>query len=68
MQIGARDWAKHDKVRQKLADCYDGMQREERIRVMRDQWRSEVARRTVSSNALEGGGRKGRTEVGGVGC
>jgi hypothetical protein len=55
MQIGARQWAKQDRVRQKLALCYDGMQREERIRVMRDQWRAEVARR-VNQN---GEGRRG---------
>jgi hypothetical protein len=45
MQLGARDWAKHDRVRQKLADCYDGMEREERIGVLRDTWRAEVGRK-----------------------
>jgi hypothetical protein len=55
MQIGAKDWAKHDRVRQKLADCFDGMQREERIRVMRDRWRGEVS----SSGSKRGASGKG---------
>jgi hypothetical protein len=56
MQVGARAWAKNDKVRQKLADCYDGMQREERIRDMRDVWRAEVARKTGGSSPRSGSG------------
>ncbi|KAK1826848.1 myosin-7 [Podospora conica] len=40
MQIGARQWAKHERVRQRLADCYEGMEREERIGRMREQWRA----------------------------
>ncbi|EAQ92187.1 hypothetical protein CHGG_00422 [Chaetomium globosum CBS 148.51] len=51
MQVGARAWAKNDKMRQKLADCYDGMQREERIRAMREVWRAEVARKTGSPSS-----------------
>jgi hypothetical protein len=54
MQLGARDWAKHDRVRQKLADCYDGMEREERIRVLRDTWRAEVGRKTSRLSSREG--------------
>ncbi|KAK3305520.1 uncharacterized protein B0T15DRAFT_532573 [Chaetomium strumarium] len=46
-QLYARNWAKNDKVRQRLLDCVDGMEREERIRKMRDQWRAEVARKTL---------------------
>lgn len=41
MQIGARNWAKHEKVRQRLADCVEEMEREERIKKMRNQWRAE---------------------------
>ena len=41
MQIGARRWAKHDKVRQRLASCVEEMEREERIKKMRDQWRAQ---------------------------
>lgn len=55
MQLGARDWAKHDKVRQKLADCYDGMEREERIRVLRDTWRAEVGRKGERGVSLRRG-------------
>ena len=40
MQMGARTWAQQDKVRRRLADCYDGMQREERIRALREAWRA----------------------------
>ncbi|KAK4240763.1 hypothetical protein C8A03DRAFT_12933 [Achaetomium macrosporum] len=47
-QLYARNWAKNDKVRQRLLDCVDGMEREERIRKMRDQWRAEVARKALS--------------------
>ncbi|KAK4032655.1 hypothetical protein C8A01DRAFT_20296 [Parachaetomium inaequale] len=79
MQVGARAWAKHDKMRQRLADCYDEMQREERIRAMRDQWRAEVARKTSSppsssSSSPPGGGRGGHRrrgverEIGVGGC
>lgn len=44
MQIGAREWAKHERVRQRLAECYEGMEREERIGRMREQWRAGVGR------------------------
>lgn len=44
MQIGARQWAKHERVRQRLAECYEGMEREERIGRMREQWRAGVGR------------------------
>jgi len=43
MQIGAKRWAKHDKVRQRLADCVEGMEKEERIRKQRDTWRAQTA-------------------------
>ncbi|KAK0724790.1 hypothetical protein B0H67DRAFT_568774 [Lasiosphaeris hirsuta] len=43
MQTGARSWAKHEKVRQRLADCVEDMEREERIRRMRDQWRAQTS-------------------------
>ena len=43
MQIGAKRWAKHDKVRQRLADCIEEMQREERIKKARDIWRAQTA-------------------------
>lgn len=48
MQMGAKDWQKHEKVRQRLADCVEEMQREERIRKMRDQWRKQVKKTTSS--------------------
>lgn len=41
MQMGARRWAKHEKVRQRLADCVEEMEREERIKRMRDVWRAQ---------------------------
>lgn len=44
MQIGARQWAKHERVRQRLAECYEGMEREERIGRMREQWKAGVGR------------------------
>ncbi|AEO60220.1 hypothetical protein MYCTH_2309226 [Thermothelomyces thermophilus ATCC 42464] len=77
MQVGARAWAKHDQVRQRLAECYDGMQREERIRVMRNQWRAEVAARKTSTGSAagvsghdrRGQSRRGKDKKGGeVGC
>jgi hypothetical protein len=40
LQMGARGWARHDKVRQRLADCVDDMEREDRIRTKRDEWRT----------------------------
>lgn len=46
--MGAKDWQKHEKVRQRLADCVEEMQREERIRRMRDQWRKQVKKTTSS--------------------
>jgi hypothetical protein len=42
-RLAARAWARHDRVRQRLAECLEGMEREARIRRMRDQWRAEVA-------------------------
>jgi len=42
MQIGARRWAKHEQVRARLAGAVEEMEREERIRRMRDQWRQQV--------------------------
>jgi hypothetical protein len=42
LQIGARNWAKHEKVRQRLVGCVEEMEREERIKKMRDQWRRQV--------------------------
>ncbi|KAK4146615.1 uncharacterized protein C8A04DRAFT_25532 [Dichotomopilus funicola] len=81
MRIGARAWARHDRTRQRLADCFEGMQREERIRRMRDVWRGEVARKVGSgsgsgsrggSSGSESGNRiRGKKEVGdvdGLGC
>jgi hypothetical protein len=44
LQIGARQWAKHERVRQRLAECYEGMEREERIGRMREQWRAGQGR------------------------
>ncbi|KAK0713816.1 hypothetical protein B0T26DRAFT_649266 [Lasiosphaeria miniovina] len=48
MQISARNWAKHDKVRQRLADAVENMEREERIKKMRDQWRAQVGQKTIA--------------------
>ncbi|KAK4099911.1 hypothetical protein N658DRAFT_508301 [Parathielavia hyrcaniae] len=68
MQIGARHWAEKDRVRQKLARCFDGMQREERIRVMRDQWRAEVGGRVASTaGAGFGFGYGSRNKDGNIG-
>ncbi|KAM7197196.1 myosin-7 [Naviculisporaceae sp. PSN 640] len=56
MQIDARNVAKADKLRQRLADCYEGMEREERIKKMRDQWRAEHnLTRGSSSNSVGSG-------------
>lgn len=84
MRVGARAWARHDQTRRRLAECYEGMQREERIRAMRDQWRAEVAARSkTTAGLLLSSGRddrrgaagrqqqfRGRNEDGGgeVGC
>lgn len=48
MQISARNWAKHDEVRQRLADAVENMEREERIKKMRDQWRAQVGQKTIA--------------------
>ncbi len=42
-QISARGWAKHEALRQRLADAYDQQEREQRIRKMRDEWRAQMA-------------------------
>ncbi|KAL2024783.1 hypothetical protein VTK56DRAFT_5604 [Thermocarpiscus australiensis] len=60
-QMGARRWAKHEKVRRRLADCVEEMEREERIRRLRDQWRSQVTtgtRRTASGSGSGSGSRQ----------
>lgn len=49
MQIGAKRWAKHEKVRQKLADCVEGMEREERIRKQRERWRAQQSGREIKA-------------------
>ncbi|KAK4216362.1 myosin-7 [Rhypophila decipiens] len=54
IQIEARNFAKHDKVRQRLADCIEGMEREERIKKMRDQWRAEHQGQRRSSSHSNG--------------
>ncbi|SPQ25852.1 7a0ea0a1-12f5-4c30-84f1-047378809f9d [Thermothielavioides terrestris] len=51
MQIRARDWAKYDRVRQRLSECIEDMEREQRIRRMRDQWRAEMGRRAAASDS-----------------
>lgn len=43
MGIEANKFAENDKVRQRLADCVEQMEREDRIRQMRDQWRAKQA-------------------------
>ncbi|KAK4184453.1 hypothetical protein QBC35DRAFT_505917 [Podospora australis] len=48
MQIGAKAWQKHEKIRQKLADCVDEMEREERIKKMKEQWQKQVKKNTSS--------------------
>ncbi len=49
-QISARNWAKHEALRQRLADAYDQQEREQRIRKMRDEWRAQtVQKRSLSS-------------------
>lgn len=61
MQIGARAWGEKDRVRRRLADCFDGMQREQRIRAMREVWRREVGKRVGSTGGRQvGEGGQGR--------
>lgn len=64
MKIEARKFAENDKVRQRLADCVEDMEREERIRQMRDQWRANQA---GGSSASGGKGGKGGGGGGGHG-
>jgi hypothetical protein len=47
MQLGARDWARHNKVRLRLAECVEEMEREERIKKMRDVWRAQVGKKSL---------------------
>ena len=42
-RIAARDWSKHEALRQRLADAYDQQEREQRISRMRDEWRAQMA-------------------------
>ncbi|KAK1774300.1 hypothetical protein QBC45DRAFT_397165 [Copromyces sp. CBS 386.78] len=59
MRLEAKKFAENDKVRQRLADCVEEMEREDRIRQMRDQWRANQAGPSGSSSGDGGGGRKG---------
>jgi hypothetical protein len=63
MQIGARNWARHEQVRRRLADCFEGMEREERIRKMRDLWRAKVATGTTSRGVSSGAGTSAAAAV-----
>ncbi|KAK4452080.1 myosin-7 [Podospora aff. communis PSN243] len=56
MQMGAKRWAKHDKVRQRLADCVEGMEKEERIRRQRDKWRAQQSASGTQGRMIEDGG------------
>jgi hypothetical protein len=42
MRMGARTWAENERLRQRLADRVDEMEREDRIKQKRDQWRSRA--------------------------
>lgn len=53
MQIGARAWAKKERLRKRLAEAYDDAEREERIRRMRELWKGS------KDQAVQGGGRRG---------
>ena len=57
MKLGAHAWAKQEKVRRKLAECFDGMQREERIRLLGEGWRAH------NSGHHSGGGGGGTSRV-----
>lgn len=59
MRIEAKKFAENDKVRQRLADCVEEMEREDRIRQMRDQWRANQAGPSGSG----GKGGKGGSHV-----
>ncbi|EAA30303.1 hypothetical protein NCU02411 [Neurospora crassa OR74A] len=59
MRIEAKKFAENDKVRQRLADCVEQMEREDRIRQMRDQWRAKRAGPLGSSSGGEGDGKGG---------
>lgn len=66
MGIEAKKFAENDKVRQRLADCVEQMEREDRIRQMRDQWRAKQAGPSGgSSSGGDGGG--GGSDGGGKG-
>ena len=41
MQIAARGWAEHEKVRQRLAEAAGEMQRQARLKKMRDEWKAQ---------------------------
>lgn len=58
MRIEAKKFAENDKVRQRLADCVEQMEREDRIRQMRDQWRAKRAG-PLGSSSGEGDGQGG---------
>lgn len=60
LQLGAHAWAKQERVRRKLAECFDGMQREERIRLLGDVWRGNSG-----GVVARGGGGGGRGVLGG---
>lgn len=59
MRIEAKKFVENDKVRQRLADCVEQMEREDRIRQMRDQWRAKQAGPSSSSSGDGGGGKGG---------
>ena len=63
MQIGAREWGKHEMTRQRLADRYEEMEKEERIRQMREQWRKQVKRNIETT---KGGGASSSSAGGGL--
>jgi hypothetical protein len=43
MQMAAREWAKTERTRRRLAEAADEMVRKERMRKMRDEWKVQMA-------------------------
>lgn len=42
MQLAARGWSRHEKTRRRLAEAADEMQRQARMKKMRDEWRAQM--------------------------
>lgn len=42
MQLAARGWAQHERTRRRLAEAAGEMEKQERIRRMRDEWRAQM--------------------------